>query len=214
MKRSYFILTGLLICSCFVGLLPAQEKIDATSAKSKEAKDKLQNAPAAMEQAIRQNLQDIGKTVSSKLGLGTKETKTGPAPATEVASLPAKKAVEEPPAARVMPVVRRDPFRPFTLSTKRAPVKRRDNLSPLERYELGQLKLVGIVADPKNANALIEDASGLGYVVRVGTLIGSNDGKVIAIKRDGITIQESYVDLYGAEKIREVSMRLKAEGAE
>lgn len=214
MKPSIYILTGLLISSCLTEALHAQEKIDATSAKSKEAKDKLQNVPAAMEQSIRQNLQDIGKTVSSKLGLGSKETKTAPAPVSEVASLPANKAVEVPPPARVMPVGRRDPFRPFTLNTKRAPVKTRDNLSPLERYELGQLKLVGIVADPKNANALIEDASGLGYVVRVGTPIGSSDGKVIAIKRDGITIQESYVDLYGAEKKREVSMRLTAEGAE
>jgi len=173
----------------------------------------LHNAPAAVEQAIRQNLQDVGKTVGSKLGLGTKETKTAPAPVTQVASLPENKPAEPPPA-RILPIGRRDPFRPFTLNTKSTPAKKRDNLSPLERYELGQLKLVGIVADPKNANALIEDAAGLGYVIRVGTPIGSNDGKVIAIKRDGITIQESYVDLYGAEKKREVSMRLTAEGAE
>lgn len=214
MKQVALIASCLVVSSCLAGAVQAQEKIDPTSAKSREAKEKLQNAPAAVEQAIRQNLQDIGKTVSSKLGLGTKETKTAPATATEVASLPEKKAVEAAPPARIMPVGKRDPFRPFTLNTKSAPVRKRDNLSPLERYELGQLKLVGIVADPRNANALIEDASGLGYVVRVGTPIGSNDGKVIAIKRDGIMIQESYVDLYGAEKKREVSMRLTAEGTE
>lgn len=213
MNKASQIIIGLSIAGCLVGVLQAQEKIDATSAKSKEAKEKLQNAPAAVEQAIRQNLQDIGKTVSSKLGLGTKEVKTAPAPLTEVASLPEKKPAEAPPV-RVPSVGRRDPFRPFTLNVKSAPTKRRDNLSPLERYELGQLKLVGIVADPKNANALVEDASGLGYIVRVGTPIGANDGKVTAIKRDGITIEESYVDLYGAEKRRAVSMKLTAESAE
>ena len=93
-------------------------------------------------------------------------------------------------------------------------MRKRENLSPLERYELGQLKLVGIVADPRNSNALVEDASGLGYVVKLGTPIGVNDGKVVAIRRDAIVIEEVYVDLYGAQKKREVNLKLLAENAE
>lgn len=111
---------------------------------------------------------------------------------------------------RVAPVGRRDPFRPITLNV-RANVRRRENLSPLERYELGQLNLVGIVWDIKEPTAMVEDSSGLGYVVKVGTLIGSNDGKVKEIKRDGLIIEELFVDLYGAKKRREVSMRLAVE---
>jgi type IV pilus assembly protein PilP len=90
-------------------------------------------------------------------------------------------------------------------------VRRRDNLSPLERYELGQLKLVGIIWNIKNPTALVEDTSGLGYTVRVGTLIGANDGKVKTISPDALLIEEEYIDLYGAKKRREVSMRLAAE---
>jgi type IV pilus assembly protein PilP len=110
-------------------------------------------------------------------------------------------------------VGRRDPFRPITLNL-RTTVRRRENLSPLERFELGQLKLVGIIWNIKNPTALVEDTTGLGYTVKVGTPIGSNDGKVKAINPDALMIEEDYIDLYGAKKKREVSMRLAAERAE
>lgn len=200
---------------CLMGdTLAAQEKIDTISPKSKEAREKLNNAPAAVGQSIGQSLQglqDMGKAVASKLGLATKETKASPAADTDAAPIPEQKAV----AARGQPVARRDPFRPFTLTTRAAaPARKRDNLSPLERFEIGQLTLVGVVADAKNANALVEDSSGLGYVVKIGTPIGTNDGKVIAIRRERIVIEESYVDFYGVQKKREVNMKLTPESAE
>ena len=112
--------------------------------------------------------------------------------------------------ARPAVATRRDPFRPFTLNL-RATVRRRENLSPLERYELGQLKLVGIIWSIKNPTALVEDTSGLGYTVRVGTPIGANDGKVKRISPDALLIEEEYIDLKEKKKKREVSMRLAAE---
>ncbi|HXF75632.1 MAG TPA: pilus assembly protein PilP [Methylomirabilota bacterium] len=124
-------------------------------------------------------------------------------------------ASQEPAGAGTQPsaTIRRDPFRPFTLNL-RSNVRRRENLSPLERYELGQLKLVGIVWNVKNPTALVEDSSGLGYTVKVGTLIGANDGKVKAIRPDEVVVEEEYIDLYGAKKKREVSLRLAAERLE
>lgn len=119
--------------------------------------------------------------------------------------------VENPQAASV--VGRRDPFRPITLNL-RTNVRRRENLSPLERFELGQLKLVGIVWNIKNPTALVEDTTGLGYTVKVGTPIGSNDGKVKTIGPDALLIEEEFIDLYGAKKKREVSMRLAVERSE
>jgi type IV pilus assembly protein PilP len=116
-------------------------------------------------------------------------------------------------APRSVAAIRRDPFRPFTLNL-RATVRRRDNLSPLERYELGHLKLVGIVWNTKNPTALVEDASGLGYTVRVGTPIGANEGRVVKITPNTVAVEEEYIDLYGAKKKREVSMRLAAEKSE
>jgi type IV pilus assembly protein PilP len=87
----------------------------------------------------------------------------------------------------------------------------RANLSPLERLDLGQLKIVGIVWDIREPRAMVEDAAGLGYVVKIGTPIGNNDGKVKAIRRDHVVVEESYEDAYGARKRRDVSMKLLTE---
>jgi type IV pilus assembly protein PilP len=92
--------------------------------------------------------------------------------------------------------------------------QRRENLSPLQRYEVGQLKLVGVIWDVKEPNAMVEDSAGLGYVVRIGTPIGSNEGKVKAIQPAKIVIEEFEIDLYGAKKKIERTMRLAPEKAE
>ena len=108
---------------------------------------------------------------------------------------------------------RRDPFRPFTLNV-RPNARRRENLSPLERYDLGQLKLVGVIWNSKEPTAMVEDSVGLGYVVKVGTPIGSSDGTVKSIRQSEIIIEEFFVDLYGEKKRREVSMRVSPENVE
>jgi len=103
-----------------------------------------------------------------------------------------------------------DPFRPLSLKP-RAATRARENLSPLERYEIGQLKLVAVVWDIKEPKAMVEDATGLGYIVKIGTLIGPNEGKIKAIKPAEVVIEESFVDFYGAKKSQEISMKLPVE---
>ena len=68
--------------------------------------------------------------------------------------------------------------------------------------------------DHQEPTALVEDATGLGYTVKVGTPIGSNDGQVKTIGPEALLIEEEYMDLYGAKKKREVSMRLAVERLE
>ena len=128
----------------------------------------------------------------------------------------AAKALLEPGGAaepRAGPAVKRDPFRPFTLNV-RLTARRRENLAPLERFELGQLKLVAIIWDVNEAKAMVEDSASLGYVVKVGTPIGVNDGKVKTINPNGLIVEEFFVDLYGAKKRQEVEMRLSVEKSE
>jgi Tfp pilus assembly protein PilP len=139
--------------------------------------------------------------------------------AEQKAAAPSGNSVERPEVKtgqaemerKIAAVMRRDPFRPFTLTTARTNVRRRDNLSPLERYELGQLKLVGIVWDIKTPTALVEDTAGLGYTVKVGTLIGTNDGKIKAIHRNEVVVEEFYSDAQGARKPRNVVIKLLTE---
>jgi type IV pilus assembly protein PilP len=129
---------------------------------------------------------------------------------TEAASAASDIKAEPSDGPRMAPG-RRDPFRPITLNVRAVSTRRRENLSPLERVEIGQLKLVGVVWNVKDPTALVEDSSGLGYMVKVGTPIGSNDGKIREVRRDSLIVEEFFVDLYGAKKRREVSMRLAVE---
>jgi Tfp pilus assembly protein PilP len=198
----------LVIPLCLAGSVGAQEKIETPSQKSKEAVEKLKGTP----DAVGKTLQALGKTVGAKLGLGAGEVKTANV-ATENAPSPASEKQNTEPQAPVVPIIKRDPFRPFTLDrvVGRRP---RENLSPLERYELGQLKLVGVIWDIKQPNAIVEDAAGLGYVVKTGTPIGANDGKVKRIQPAGLVIEEFEIDMFGSKRKVERSMRLATEKAE
>ena len=105
---------------------------------------------------------------------------------------------------------KRDPFRPFVLEL-RPKRRRRENLSPLERVEVSQLKLVGIIWDIPEPRAMVEDTAGLGYVIKIGTPIGRNDGTVKAIAPKEVVIEENFFDFYGVKKSREVKLKLVSE---
>jgi len=198
---SFVVLASLV---AFSGVGWAQEEKDTPSQKTREALEKLKQAPGV----IGKNLEALKGALTSKSGESPGSEQKTPAPS-GLLDLPEKKA--EPAAApRYSSAGKRDPFQPLPLKVqaKRRP---RENLSPLERYDLGQLKLVGIVWDLKAPRAMVEDAAGLGYVVGVGTLIGPNDGKIKEIKPTEVVIVETYIDFYGARKNRQVNMRLVSE---
>lgn len=111
---------------------------------------------------------------------------------------------------RYSSVGKRDPFRPFVLEL-RPRARRRENLSPLERVEVSQLKLVGIIWDIPEPRAMVEDSAGLGYVIKIGTPIGRNDGTVKVIAPKEVVVEENFFDFYGAKKSREVKLKLVSE---
>jgi type IV pilus assembly protein PilP len=175
------------------------------SDKMREAVGKLDKAPAS----IGQSLRGLTDAAATKLKQISGNNRPAPEPKPLDMTLPQKKSEIAPPA-RVMKQEGRDPFRPMTLKSN-GPSRSRENLSPLERFDIGQLRIVGIVWDVKEPRAIIEDSAGLGYTVKVGTPIGSNDGRVKVIRRDQIIIEEVYEDAYGARKKRDIAMRLSTE---
>ena len=194
----------LLLAPGFTG---AQEKLETPSQKTKEAVDKLLRAPSA----VGKSLQDLSNAAKAKLQDAVAETKSTKANSDGPA--PAEQRSDPQSPGNFSTVGKRDPFRPFTLNT-RVNSRPRENLSPLERYNLGQLRLVGVVWHVREPSAMVEDSVGLGYIVKVGTPIGENEGKVRTIKPNEIIIEETYVDLFGAKKKREVNIKLAVEKAE
>jgi len=189
----------------------AQEKKPVALPKSPEVAQKAAGGTAAW--SDRKSIAATTEPAAAAAKSGADDAKAARVAPVGSTETPQVKAGQSESGARPALAIRRDPFRPFSLNLRSA-ARRRDNLSPLERYELGQLKLVGIIWSIKNPTALVEDTSGLGYTVRVGTPIGANDGKVKMISPDALLIEEEYIDLYGAKKKREVSMRLALEKAE
>lgn len=215
MKRSPTILPVFTLIGC--GLLlwlgagwSAQESSRAGAEKTLDADDKSTNAPPSIGKAL-QGLRDSAKNkLQQALGSKSKtEVKADVKSERVDLEMPQKK----PQGATPSPVVKdgmRDPFRPMTLRAK-VNTRARENLSPLEQLELTQLKLVGIIWDIKDPRAMVEDGAGLGYVVKVGTPIGNNDGKVKAIHRNQIVVEELGNDIYGNRKKHDVSMGLATE---
>jgi type IV pilus assembly protein PilP len=105
----------------------------------------------------------------------------------------------------------RDPFLSFVAT--RTPVavssvKTPDIKTPLQRYSLDQLKVVGIISGGELRKALLEDDVGKGYVVSAGDAVGSEGGRIAAIQKDRIIIESTYRDVLGNQKMRQITKRL------
>jgi type IV pilus assembly protein PilP len=108
------------------------------------------------------------------------------------------------------PAGKSDPFRPFIqLASVRS--GSRAVLTPLQKFDISQLKLVAIITAPGGNIALVEDVTGKGYFLKKGTWIGKNDGKVTKILKDKVIIEEVYQDIFGQTKTNEISMFLQKE---
>jgi type IV pilus assembly protein PilP len=105
------------------------------------------------------------------------------------------------------PAGKPDPFKPFIqLASARGGSKA--VLTPLQKFDISQLKLVAIITAPGGNIALVEDVTGKGYFLKRGTWIGKNDGKVTKILKDKVIIEEVYQDIFGQTKTNEISMSL------
>ena len=105
------------------------------------------------------------------------------------------------------PTGKPDPFKPFIQLT---PIKepKGPGITPLQKYDINQLRLVAVITVPEGNIALVEDSLGKGYFVRKGTVMGKNDGKVKKILKDRVIIEEVYQDVLGQTKVNEVYLFL------
>lgn len=118
------------------------------------------------------------------------------------------------------PVGKIDPFKPLfsdapTIETTTANIpkvvkrKKRIPRTPLERIDLSQLKLVGIVRSSDVDRALVEEVNGKGYVVKKGTYIGVNAGKVVQILSDRIVVEEEVENILGKIALEKTELKLQ-----
>ncbi|MDQ1270326.1 MAG: Tfp pilus assembly protein PilP [Thermodesulfobacteriota bacterium] len=89
-------------------------------------------------------------------------------------------------------------------------------LTPLEKLELSQVKLVAVVEMQDRAIAMVEEAGGKGYEVSIGTYIGPNGGRVTSITSTGIKIEETVKDYQGKslKRYEEIKFHKSEDGEE
>ncbi len=180
----------------------AQEVLDTPSQKTREAMQKFSETP----KVIRKTVEAMREAV--KLRLDPREKASpGVKAGSDDLQMPAK-TTRQPASRRFARDGLRDPFLPYNTAPTKAVSRPRDNLSPLERLELGQLRVTGIIWNIEEPAAMVEDTAGLGYIVKIGTPMGMNDGKVKAIRRDEVVVEEFHSDIQGNRKKREVSLKL------
>lgn len=109
-----------------------------------------------------------------------------------------------------------DPFEPLFKDEPVAGKKKKKRIprTPLEKLSLGQLKLVAIIRAPSGNKALVEESSGKGYVIKKGTYIGLNSGKIVKIEKDNIIIEEEIQNIQGNMEVRQVELKLQKPSGE
>ncbi len=102
---------------------------------------------------------------------------------------------------------RRDPFVPLTRI--RRPIGGSDEpATPLQRYDLDQFKLVGVVVGMGESKAMVTAPDGKSYILAKGVKIGKNNGVILEINSEVILVEEKYYDFSGniIENIQEITV--------
>jgi type IV pilus assembly protein PilP len=104
------------------------------------------------------------------------------------------------------PIGKRDPFRTFIATAEDEEIR---SPTPLQRYELEQYKLTGIVWGVDRPRALVEDPEGMGHVIELGTYIGKKWGKVTQITSNQLVVTEEYLTPEGALVVNPIEIKLQ-----
>jgi type IV pilus assembly protein PilP len=144
------------------------------------------------------------KTAAPEQADKTLDTDSDPAPVT---------VMEEAATETYRSQGKIDPFRPLIQETpeESAPIvddRPKRILTPLEKIELSQIRLVAVILMKGKQIAMVEEAGGKGYEIGIGTYIGKNQGRVSEIKSSSIIVKELFRDYKGKlqERVQEIKL--------
>ena len=130
---------------------------------------------------------------------------------------PATVQKEEPKVEKEIyvydPKGRRDPFMSLAQVSK-PKTARKLGASPIENYDVDEIKVIAIAWDSRQYYALITLPDNKSYTIRKGMTLGLYNGKVVEITRDSIIIKEQVKDYRGQTKIKDTILKLRKEGEE
>lgn len=111
------------------------------------------------------------------------------------------------------PMGKRDPFQSFLGSARPEDQIAEDKANPpLQRWDVERYVVKGIIFGTESPRALLVDPEGIGHVVRLGTYVGRNWGKVTSIADQMIVVTEEYKTPDDELVVNPVELRLGANG--
>ena len=105
------------------------------------------------------------------------------------------------------PKSRRDPFQSLTKIIKSASLQ--SQMPPLQRFQISDMKLLGIIWGGLGYNGLIQTPDGKGYTVKEGMLLGTNNGVIKTITDKALIVSEPTMDFAGRKSTKEVELLLR-----
>lgn len=103
----------------------------------------------------------------------------------------------------------KDPFKSFILEQEASAGRKASKpRTYLETVDLSQLELIAVVLSPDDRWAMLRDAKGIGYVVKPGTAVGIDGGKVHQIRPGEIIIRSTYRNAKGETLQRDIPKQL------
>ena len=108
------------------------------------------------------------------------------------------------------PTDKTDPFKSYI--RREVTLENEETSSPLERFDLSQLIVMGIIWGVDEPRALVKDPTGKGYIVKAGTPIGKNKGRILRIEDNKVVVKETYLDHLDRATTKEVELELYANG--
>ncbi|MFO0006880.1 MAG: pilus assembly protein PilP, partial [bacterium] len=102
------------------------------------------------------------------------------------------------------PAGKRDPFQSFI---KRGQTDEfRPDAPPLQRWDVDKYTLRGVIWSTQAPRALLVDPEGTGHVIKLGTYVGRNWGKVTSISEACVVVTEEYQTLDGELVVNPVTV--------
>lgn len=95
------------------------------------------------------------------------------------------------------PSGRRDPFESLVTLKKQTGPALDAPKTPLQSYELGQLRLIGVIVGKGQPRAMVLAPDGKSYILTKGIKVGKNDGVVKDISSEAVKIEEQYFEFTG-----------------
>ena len=209
--KKYFLKFPFLVClMCLIPLMGSgcNNKGDSPKKSDLVAKKVIPKANKIPSSKKISPVKEGAETLSGKSQLGKPENAVSEAGGDSV-------AVE-----RYNPVGKIDPFIPLfkeeqvAATTKETKKKRRTHLTPLEKVDLSQLRLLGVILAPSGNRAMVSEVNGKGYVVTVGTYMGISSGRVVEILKDRLIVEEEVENILGKISLRKRELKLQKPAGE